>query len=56
MRASAKVDHGSAAVDSGGCAVGDLGVDEILLVLVVLCAKLDPRADRQLAVHAPRTS
>ncbi len=36
MGTDAEIDHGSAAVDGGGGAVGDLGFDEVLLVFVVL--------------------
>lgn len=36
MRTDAQVDHGTAAVDGGGCTIGDFGVDEVLLVFVVL--------------------
>ena len=36
VRAGAQVNHGSAAVDRGGSAIGDLGLNEKSLVLVVL--------------------
>jgi len=36
MRADAEINHGATAVDSRGGAVGDLGFDEVLLVLVVV--------------------
>lgn len=36
MRADAEVDHGATAVDRGGSPVGDFGLDEVFLVLVIL--------------------
>lgn len=36
MRANAKIDHRSAAVDRGRGTIGDFGLDEVLLVLVIL--------------------
>lgn len=36
MGSDTKVDHGATAIDGGGGAVGDLGLDEVLLVFVVL--------------------
>lgn len=36
MRADAKIDHGSTTVDRGGGTIGDFGLDEVFLVLVVL--------------------
>ena len=40
MWTNAEVDHGSATVDSGGGAIGNLALDEILLVRVVLYTTL----------------
>ena len=36
MWANTKVDHGTTAVDSGRSTIGDLGLNDLLLVLVVL--------------------
>ena len=36
VRADAQVDHGATAVDRGRLAVGDLRLDQVLLILVVL--------------------
>lgn len=36
MRSTAQIDQGPAAIDSGGGTVGDLGLDQVDLVLVVL--------------------
>lgn len=43
MWANAKVDHGTAAVDSGGGAIGNFRLDELFLVLVVLWRMSDGR-------------
>jgi hypothetical protein len=36
VRANAEINHGPAAVDGGGSAIGDLGLDEVFFILVVL--------------------
>ena len=36
VRTNAEIDHRAATIDSGGCAIWNLGLDEVLLVLVVL--------------------
>lgn len=36
MWTDAKIDHGTASVDSRGCPVWDLVIDDMLLVLIVL--------------------
>lgn len=36
MGANTEIDHWAAAIDSSGGAIGDLGLDKILLILVVL--------------------
>lgn len=36
MRADAKIDHGTTTVDRGGGTIGNFGLDEVLLVFVVL--------------------
>ena len=58
MWADTEIDHGAATVYGGGGAVGDLGVDELHLVLVVLKTTWFSvvRAKWGLYVIIPRTS
>ena len=59
MGADAQVHHRSAAVDGGGGAIGDFGLDDVLLVLVVLYGhSLVSRFPHECAYicYLPRTS